>query len=70
LSEAEWQISHSKFFLRSESASKLEVLGKLQQLAIALVMEKCGRKIACLQAGRQLAVWIRTAVLLPDLIGC
>jgi myosin heavy subunit len=30
LSEAEWQIGHSKISLRSELASKLEVLAKLQ----------------------------------------
>jgi hypothetical protein len=30
LSESEWQIGHSKDFLRSELASKLEVLAELQ----------------------------------------
>jgi hypothetical protein len=50
-------------------ASKLQVLAKLQQLASACVMGKFGRKIACLQAGRQLAAWIRTAMILPNLIG-
>jgi hypothetical protein len=58
-----------KSFLRSELASKLEVLAKLQQLAAARVMGKFGHKIACLQAGRWLAVWIRTAMILPNLIG-
>ncbi len=69
LSEAEWQIGHSKIFLRLELASKLEVLAKLRQLAATRVMGKFGRKIAHLQAGRLLAVWIRTAMILPDLIG-
>jgi hypothetical protein len=30
LSEADWQTSHSKIFLRLELASKLEVLAKMQ----------------------------------------
>jgi myosin-5 len=59
LSEAEWQIGHSKIFLRSELASKLEVLAKLRRLAAARVMGKFGRKIARSQAGRLLAAWIR-----------
>jgi hypothetical protein len=51
-------------------ASKVEVLAKLQQLAAACVMgKKIGRKIARLQAGRLLAVWIRTAMYLTILIG-
>jgi hypothetical protein len=58
LSEAEWQIGHLKIFLRSELASKLEVLAKLRQLASACVMGKSGYKIACLQAGRLLAALI------------
>jgi hypothetical protein len=69
LYESEWQIGHYKIFLRSELASKFEVLAKMQQLAAACVMGKFGRKIACLQAGRLLAAWIRTAMFLPDLIG-
>jgi hypothetical protein len=69
LSEAEWQIGHSKIFLRSELASKLEVLAKLQRLASPHVMGKFGRKIACLQTGRLLAAWIRMAMILPNHIG-
>jgi hypothetical protein len=69
LSEAEWQIGHSKIFLRSALASKLEVLAKLQQLASTRVMGKFGHKIARLQTGRLLAAWIRTAMILPNLIG-
>jgi myosin heavy subunit len=56
LSEAEWQIGHSKIFLRLELASKLVVLAKLQWLAATCVIEKIGCKIACSQAGRPLAV--------------
>jgi hypothetical protein len=67
LSEAEWQIGHSKIFLRLELASKLEVLAKLQQFATAGVMGEFGCNIARLQAGRLLAAWIRTAMFLPNL---
>ncbi len=71
LYEVEWQIGHSKNFLRSELASKLEVLAKLQQLRLAAtcVMEKIGRKIACLQVGRLLALWIKIDMIHPNLIG-
>jgi hypothetical protein len=67
LSEAEWKIGHSQISLRSELASKLEVLVKLQRLAAARVMGKFGHKISCLQAGRLLAAWIRIAMFLPNL---
>ena len=59
LSETEWQIGHSKIFLRSELANKLEVLVKLRRLAAARAMGKFGRKIARSRAGRLLTAWMR-----------
>jgi hypothetical protein len=55
LYDSEWQIGHSKSFLRSKLASKLDVFAKLGQLAAARVIRKFGRKIARLQAGKLLA---------------
>jgi myosin heavy subunit len=57
LTEAEWQIGHSKIFLRTELASKLEVLAKLRRLTAARVIGKFGRRIAHSQADRFLTAW-------------
>jgi myosin heavy subunit len=59
LGDAEWQIGHSKIFLRSELANKLEALVKLRRLAAARAMGKFGRKIALSRAGRLLTAWMR-----------
>ncbi|KAL3823425.1 hypothetical protein ACHAXA_004300 [Cyclostephanos tholiformis] len=59
LTEAEWQIGHTKIFLRTELASKLEVLAKLRRLSAARVIVKFGRKIAHSQAARILTAWMR-----------
>jgi myosin heavy subunit len=59
LTEAEWQIGHTKIFLRDELASKLEVLAKLRRSAAARVVGKFGRKILQSQAGRLLTAWMR-----------
>ena len=59
LGDAEWQIGHSKIFLRSELANKLEALVKLRRLAAARAMGKFGRKIARSRAGRLLTAWMR-----------
>jgi hypothetical protein len=53
----------------SELACKLEVLAILQRLAASCVIGKFGREMTCLQAGRLLAMWIRTAMILPNIMG-
>jgi myosin heavy subunit len=59
LTDAEWQIGHTKIFLKTELASKLDLLSKLRSQAAARVLTRFGRKIAHSQAGMLLTAWMR-----------
>lgn len=57
LTDAEWQIGHTKIFVKRDLASKLEVLAHLRVRAASRVVGKFGRKIAHESAGRLLTAW-------------
>lgn len=59
LTDAEWQIGHTKIFLKTELASKLDLMSKLRSQAAARVLTRFGRKIAHSQAGLLLTAWMR-----------
>lgn len=64
LTDAEWQIGHSKIFLKRDLASKLETLAHLRIHAAARVVGKFGRKVARTRAGKLLSSWGRLRVIL------
>ncbi len=59
LTDAEWQIGHTKIFVKRDLASKLEVLAHLRVRAASRAIGKFGRKIAHERAGRLLTSWGR-----------
>ena len=59
LTDAEWQIGHTKIFVKRDLASKLEVLAHLRVRAASRVIGKFSRKIAHERAGRLLTSWGR-----------
>mmetsp|Transcript_31170 Transcript_31170/g.59243 ORF Transcript_31170/g.59243 Transcript_31170/m.59243 type:complete len:905 (+) Transcript_31170:1127-3841(+) len=64
LTDAEWQIGHTKIFLKRDLASKLETLAHLRVRAAARVLGKVGRKIARERASRLLTAWMRLRLIL------
>lgn len=59
LTDAEWQIGHTKIFVKRDLASKLEVLAHLRVRAASRVVRMFGRKVAHERAGRLLTAWGR-----------
>lgn len=59
LTDAEWQIGHTKIFVKRDLASKLEVLAHLRVRAASRVVGKFGRKVAHERSGRLLTAWGR-----------
>jgi myosin heavy subunit len=59
VSEADWQIGHSKIFLRRELSDKLERLAKLRVYRAARTLTRFGSKIARRRAGTAIAFWFR-----------
>lgn len=59
LTDEEWQIGHSKIFLKRELASKLESLASLRVRAAARVVGRFGQKIAQTRASNLLTCWVR-----------
>ena len=55
----DWQIGHSKIFLRKELADKLERLSKLRVQAAARTVGKFGRFVAIGRVANLLTTWIR-----------
>ncbi|KAL7538744.1 hypothetical protein ACHAXR_012350 [Thalassiosira sp. AJA248-18] len=64
LTDAEWQIGHTKIFLKRDLASKLETLAHLRVRAAARVVGKFGRKIARERASKLLTAWGRLRLIL------
>ena len=58
VSDADWQLGHSKIFLRRELSDKLERLAKLRVHRAARTLSTFGRKIARRRCGSFLAAWI------------
>ena len=57
LTDAEWQIGHSKIFLKRDLASKLELLVHLRIRVAARVVGKFCRKVARERASKLLTAW-------------
>lgn len=62
LTDAEWQIGHTKIFLKRELASKLEFLAHLRVHIAARIVGKFGRKVAQKRASKLLTLWGRFRV--------
>ena len=59
VSDADWQIGHSKIFLRRELSEKLERLARLRVLAAARTIGRFGRVTAQRRAACRLVPWVR-----------
>lgn len=59
VSDADWQIGHSKIFLRRELAEKLERLAKLRVHVAARTLGRYGRLVAVSRASGLLVPWVR-----------
>ena len=57
--EADWQIGHTKIFLRREVADKLELLAVLRVRAAARVIRRFGRFVAERRASNFITAWSR-----------
>jgi myosin heavy subunit len=64
LTDAEWQIGHSKIFLKRDLACKLELLAHLRVRTAARVVGRFGRKIARERASRLLTAWAKLRLVL------
>mmetsp|Transcript_29118 Transcript_29118/g.58488 ORF Transcript_29118/g.58488 Transcript_29118/m.58488 type:complete len:1958 (-) Transcript_29118:922-6795(-) len=62
LTDAEWQIGHTKIFLKRELASKLEFLAHLRVHIAARIVGKFGRRVAQKRASKLLSSWGRFRV--------
>jgi myosin heavy subunit len=62
LTDAEWQIGHTKIFLKRELASKLEFLAHLRVHIAARTVGKFGRRVAQNRASKLLTSWGRYRV--------
>jgi myosin heavy subunit len=58
VSDADWQLGHSKIFLRRELSDKLERLAKLRVHRAARTLAKFGSAVARQRSGSFIAVWI------------
>lgn len=59
VSNADWQVGHSKIFLRRDLSDKLERLAKLRVHCAARTLTKFGLKMARKRAGNFVVVWVR-----------
>ena len=64
LTDAEWQIGHTKIFLKRDLAKKLELLARLRVCAAARVVRSFGRAVARDRASRLLTAWARLRLVL------
>ena len=64
LTDAEWQIGHTKIFLKTTLANKLEILAGLRVRTAARVVGKFVRKVAHDRAGRLLTAWGKLRLIL------
>jgi myosin heavy subunit len=63
IGDVDWQIGHSKIFLRRELASKLDALTSLRVRCAARIVGRFGRLIARKRAGKLLTTWARFRLL-------
>jgi myosin heavy subunit len=59
VTDADWQIGHSKIFLRRELSDKLERLAKLRVHRAARTISRFGRTVAQRRAAMRLVAWAR-----------
>ena len=59
VTDADWQIGHSKIFLRRDLAAKLERLAALKVHAAARIISRFGRYVAERRASNLLTAWAR-----------
>lgn len=59
VTDADWQIGHSKIFLRRELSDKLERLARLRVHAAAVTVSRFGRSIVNARLSRLLVSWMR-----------
>lgn len=59
VSDADWQIGHSKIFLRRELSDKLERLAKLRVHRAARTLSRFGRLVASRRASILLVTWMK-----------
>ena len=59
VSDADWQIGHSKIFLRRELSEKLERLAKLRVHAAARCLGKFGKRLVERRLSSLLVTWVR-----------
>ena len=59
VTESDWQIGHSKIFLRRELSDKLERLAKLRVHAAARAIGRFGRSIVRRRLSNLLVAWVR-----------
>ena len=62
LTDEEWQIGHSKIFLKHELATKLEALASLRVRAAARVVGRFGRIVARRRASNLLTSWVKLRI--------
>jgi myosin heavy subunit len=59
VTDADWQIGHTKIFLRRELSDKLERLARLRVHRAARTVGRFGRNIARRQSGAFIVIWMR-----------
>jgi myosin heavy subunit len=59
VTDADWQIGHSKIFLRKELSDKLERLVKLRIRCAARTISRFGRRVALRRLAGVLVAWVR-----------
>ena len=59
VTDVDWQVGHSKIFLRRELATKLETLTSLRVHSAARTIGRFGRSVAHKRAGNLLTAWAR-----------
>jgi myosin heavy subunit len=59
VTEADWQIGHSKIFLRRELSDKLERLAKLRVHSAARTIARFGQRIVSRRLAKLLVAWVR-----------
>lgn len=62
--DSDWQIGHSKIFLRRELSDKLERFAKLRVHAAARTLGRFGRQVAFARLSSLLVAWIRFRILM------
>ena len=64
VTEADWQIGHSKIFLRLELANKLEKLADLRIRSAAKTLVKFGRHVVVAKLSKFLVAWMRFTLIM------